>query len=156
MRIACFGMSVLLAAVAGCGGVADPSSEASHLDDPTEVSAQPSGTGAQPSVICPNICGTGTQCRYPDGSCQEACNDCLCRAQGGKVVASCPAAAVSGAAQDTPPAAVSLTGPATGDDATAENHACGNTFCTQGTYCCNASCSICVPRGDFCTQQFCQ
>lgn len=32
---------------------------------------------------------------------------------------------------------------------------CGNTVCTGGNFCCNASCSICAPRGGHCTQQIC-
>ena len=32
---------------------------------------------------------------------------------------------------------------------------CGNTVCTGGNFCCNASCSICAPRGGACTQQIC-
>lgn len=32
---------------------------------------------------------------------------------------------------------------------------CGNTVCTGGNFCCNASCSICAPPGGHCTQQIC-
>jgi hypothetical protein len=32
---------------------------------------------------------------------------------------------------------------------------CGNTVCTGNTFCCNASCSTCAPRGGYCTQQIC-
>jgi hypothetical protein len=32
---------------------------------------------------------------------------------------------------------------------------CGSKLCPTGQVCCNASCGICVPRGGFCTQQFC-
>jgi len=32
---------------------------------------------------------------------------------------------------------------------------CGNNVCTGTTYCCNASCGICAPRGALCTAQFC-
>jgi hypothetical protein len=32
---------------------------------------------------------------------------------------------------------------------------CGPNVCSFGTYCCNASCGICAPKGDLCTQQFC-
>lgn len=32
---------------------------------------------------------------------------------------------------------------------------CGDTVCTGGNFCCNASCSICAPRGGHCTQQIC-
>ena len=105
---------------AGCG-VAEP--PASHA---TQMSQSEDRTGNDPYKVCPDICGLGTQCQYPDGSCREACNPCLCEAAGGKVVESC------------------------------EQVACGHAICGAGTYCCNESCSICAPDGGFCTQQFCE
>lgn len=33
---------------------------------------------------------------------------------------------------------------------------CGNAVCGAGEYCCNASCSLCVPEGNSCTQQVCE
>jgi hypothetical protein len=38
-----------------------------------------------------------------------------------------------------------------GDEATT----CGGKVCGKGTYCCNPSCGICVPKGMSCTQQSC-
>lgn len=32
---------------------------------------------------------------------------------------------------------------------------CGGNICTKGTYCCNASCGRCVPKGMLCTQEAC-
>ena len=32
---------------------------------------------------------------------------------------------------------------------------CGGSTCPSGTYCCNPSCGICVPKGYSCTQQAC-
>ncbi|GKT52258.1 uncharacterized protein ColSpa_12439 [Colletotrichum spaethianum] len=32
---------------------------------------------------------------------------------------------------------------------------CGNVFCPYDTSCCNASCSVCTPKGVMCTQQSC-
>jgi hypothetical protein len=32
---------------------------------------------------------------------------------------------------------------------------CGTAVCGAGTYCCNASCSMCVPEGNFCIQIAC-
>lgn len=32
---------------------------------------------------------------------------------------------------------------------------CGDTVCSGGTVCCNASCGICTPPGGACTQQIC-
>jgi hypothetical protein len=43
-----------------------------------------------PSKICPDICGEGTSCRLPDGSCMEVCNPCYCTREGGTVVEACP------------------------------------------------------------------
>ncbi|EYF06790.1 hypothetical protein [Chondromyces apiculatus] len=33
---------------------------------------------------------------------------------------------------------------------------CGNSVCGKGTYCCNASCGTCAPKGGACTQQVCE
>lgn len=33
---------------------------------------------------------------------------------------------------------------------------CGGAICGPGTYCCNASCGICAPKGGACTQQVCE
>jgi hypothetical protein len=33
--------------------------------------------------------------------------------------------------------------------------ACGPASCGAGTYCCNASCGICAPVGEGCTQELC-
>lgn len=50
-------------------------------------------TGAgDPGQICPAICGPGTLCRMPDGSCTEVCNSCYCMREGGTVVGACPKA----------------------------------------------------------------
>jgi hypothetical protein len=48
--------------------------------------------------------------------------------------------------------------PATASSPAEEDAAgfCGPSFCRRGTYCCNESCGICAPIGDFCTQQFCE
>jgi hypothetical protein len=32
---------------------------------------------------------------------------------------------------------------------------CGGAQCRPGTFCCNASCGICTPKGVECTQQSC-
>ncbi|HZI11299.1 MAG TPA: hypothetical protein VE153_13020 [Myxococcus sp.] len=32
---------------------------------------------------------------------------------------------------------------------------CGTTVCGAGTYCCNASCNRCAPKGVLCTQEVC-
>lgn len=33
---------------------------------------------------------------------------------------------------------------------------CGTKVCGKGTFCCNASCSVCAPIGGGCTQQVCE
>lgn len=37
----------------------------------------------------------------------------------------------------------------------ARGEACGGTFCSFGTYCCNPTCNTCVPYGWGCTQEVC-
>lgn len=114
MRAVLSVLSLWFVGIAGCG-------TASH--------APPGQTGnSRDPVICPQICGLGTQCRYPGGRCAEACNPCLCQSAGGTVIQSCGGQ---------------------------EPQACGNTTCGAGTFCCNASCGICAPTGGFCTQQLC-
>lgn len=36
-----------------------------------------------------------------------------------------------------------------------ESGTCGSAICAPGTFCCNASCSLCTPKGVLCTQQTC-
>lgn len=111
---------------AGCGVAEPPADQFTQATHATQALQSEELSGDSQQVVCPLICGLGTQCRYRDGSCREACNPCLCEADGGKVVESC------------------------------EQAACGHAICGRGTYCCNASCSICAPDGGFCTQQFCE
>lgn len=121
---------VVAAAVAACG-----------VDPPPAVSQADDLDAADPAaVVCPLVCGEGTLCLFKSGACQEACNPCLCKAQGGTVVTSCPAAAE--------PAPVD-------DSIIIGGGACGKTTCQPGTHCCNASCGICVGPGGVCTQQIC-
>jgi hypothetical protein len=79
-------VSLLFVGVIGCGTVEDPNSS------PSESTSANKLVGAEaPSTICPFICGLGTLCEYPNGTCTEACNPCLCKRAGGTVVTSCPA-----------------------------------------------------------------
>jgi hypothetical protein len=41
------------------------------------------------------------------------------------------------------------------DDDSDSANSCGGNICSKGTYCCNASCGTCVPKGMECTQQSC-
>lgn len=58
-----------------------------------------------------------------------------------------PAAALVDAPAD--PAADAI------DDEGDSANTCGGKVCGKGTYCCNPSCGICVPKGMSCTQQSC-
>lgn len=77
-------VSLLFVGVIGCGTVEDPNSSLSESTSADEL------VGAEGQRICPFICGLGTLCEFPDGSCTEACNSCLCERAGGTVVTSCP------------------------------------------------------------------
>jgi len=78
-------VSLLFVGVIGCGTVEDPNSSPS-----VSTSADELVGGEAPSTICPFFCVQGLWCEYPDGSCWEACNSCLCTRAGGTVVKSCP------------------------------------------------------------------
>lgn len=41
------------------------------------------------------------------------------------------------------------------DEMVAAGGSCGGNTCGKGTFCCNASCGICAPKGGGCTQQAC-
>lgn len=154
MRAVFSALSIVFVVAVGCTVEAPSSSsskppeateatEANQATEATQVGDLSSG-GAADRVICPTICGTGSLCQFRDGTCTEACNSCLCKAHGGTPVTSCPAA-------------LSPTEPSLDQafDQAFKGEACGNTVCGKGTFCCNASCSICAPNGGFCTQQFC-
>lgn len=75
-------VSVVFVGLLGCrtqGPIASHSAVADNSPD-------------DPAKFCPDICGTGTLCRFPDGSCTEVCNSCYCRRDGGTVVEACPKA----------------------------------------------------------------
>jgi hypothetical protein len=131
---------LLFTGIVGCGTVENPPSEAASAGEIVDGDSQ--------SLICPFICGPSTEtlCRFPDGSCTEECNSCLCTAAGGKAVTSCRG-------QDSSQASPSQASLSEYDALVGGT--CGNTICGKGTFCCNASCGICAPIGGFCTQQFC-
>lgn len=68
---------------------------------------------------------------------------------GGGTTAASTTTTVTAAAAITPAA-----DPAIEDDGDA-GITCGYAVCAKGTYCCNASCSRCVPKGMSCTQESC-
>ena len=76
-------VSVLFVGLIGCrtpGPIANHSDLADNPDP------------GDPGKICPDICGEGTLCRLPGGSCTEVCNPCYCTREGGTVVEACPKA----------------------------------------------------------------
>jgi hypothetical protein len=82
-------LSFSFVVAAGCG-VESQSSEETPLED---VAA--TGTSDE---ICPFFCTPqGVPCELPNGSCQNACNACLCTARGGTVVRSCSVASATAA-----------------------------------------------------------
>ena len=99
MRAVFSALSIAFVVAVGCTVEAPSSSssnpaeatEATQGTEATQVDELSSGSAAD-RVICPTICGVGTQCQFRDGTCTEACNPCLCKAHGGTVVKSCPAA----------------------------------------------------------------
>jgi len=132
-------LSVLFVIGVGCSVEPPPASPT----QPDEVVTQGLGHA------CPTICGVGTQCQMRDGTCREACNPCLCQAAGGTVVPSC------GAATSTPSESSAAPTPAPAED-DSFGVICGTAVCGKGTFCCNASCSVCAPNGGGCTQQVCE
>ena len=105
MRAVFSALSLLFVGMIGCTAVEDPPASPAQSTTTSEV------TAADEQRICPFICGLGTLCQYPDGSCSEACNPCLCMRAGGTVVTSCP----YGAAAPASPAPAALAAPAAGD-----------------------------------------
>ena len=132
-------ISLVVAFSATACGVAD---EEEGVDDPASMAQDDSeraavgeseeelGVGQQ----CGNaVCGKGTYC------CNASCSTCApkggaCTQQICETAEKVDIEAESG----------SVIG-----------QQCGNAVCGKGTYCCNASCSRCVPKGMFCTQEDC-
>lgn len=124
---------------------------AAAVDAPPADLAAPSAECAAPAAAAPagdqplflageicgsRICGKGTYC------CNASCSMCVL------VGMSCTQQACFQAEVQPAPAEVDHGG-------LHWEVPCGNTVCTGGNFCCNASCSICAPRGGHCTQQVC-
>lgn len=75
-------VSVLFVGLLGCRTQGPIASHSAVADNPPDDKAK----------FCPDICGLGTLCRFPDGSCMEVCNPCYCTRDGGTVVEACPKA----------------------------------------------------------------
>ena len=82
-------VSVLFVGLLGCRTQGPIASHSAVADNPPD----------DPGKFCPDICGLGTQCQFPDGSCTEVCNPCYCTREGGTVVEACPKAATPRAFQ---------------------------------------------------------
>ncbi|HEX8108837.1 MAG TPA: hypothetical protein VF516_13990 [Kofleriaceae bacterium] len=77
-------VSILFVGLIGCRAGEGQSANRSDLASNTSTD--------DPSQVCPYVCVPGILCQMPDGSCTAACNDCLCRRDGGRVVGACPKA----------------------------------------------------------------
>lgn len=75
-------VSMLFVGLLGCRTQGPIASHSAVADNPP----------SDPAKFCPDICGLGTQCQFPDGSCMEVCNSCYCMRDGGTVVEACPKA----------------------------------------------------------------
>lgn len=74
-------VSVLFVGLIGCRAGED------------QIASRPalaSNTPGDQLQICPDICGAGTLCEMPDGSCEPVCNACYCTREGGTAVDRCP------------------------------------------------------------------
>jgi hypothetical protein len=100
----------------------------------------PEASRAMPGPTAPALEAAVPACQPPLRQC-IGCNGApLCA----RLCPECPALA---APQSEPvPAALALA---------PDSGTCGSAICAPGTFCCNASCGICTPKGVFCTQQTC-
>lgn len=104
---------------------------------PTDAGAEAEPLFLAGEICGSKICGKGTYC------CNASCSLCV------RLDMSCTQQ-VCNRAQAVEDDRLDLTHGGVHFD-----QPCGNTVCTGGNFCCNASCSICAPRGGFCTQQVC-
>jgi hypothetical protein len=61
MRVVFSMLSLLFVGIVGCGTAGDSPSEAASIGSIASADGQ--------RTVCPDICGLGTQCQFPDGSC---------------------------------------------------------------------------------------
>jgi hypothetical protein len=141
---------------------------AEYGDCCSDMEATCGGGEPDPSLCMTNSqCGAGQICDHSE--CMSGCKDggiCPAVCYGQCVEAPPPAQCGGFAGLPCPGGKVCIDDP--GDDCDPNNGGadcggicvdevipCGDNVCTGGTYCCNASCGICVPKGMFCTQQAC-
>jgi hypothetical protein len=139
MKMRWMAVAVLALMASACGGVVEDASTDTQAVD--TVSA--AGLGSENEIggggpCGSNYCGKGTFC------CNASCG--ICAPLGG----GCPDVMCEVAQPEE-------THEASAKQAPEESLAttCGGRVCAAGTYCCNASCGICAPKGASCTQQVC-
>jgi hypothetical protein len=128
-------MAALWAVVAmGCGGAPQqPEQQPEQQPTATLVSSEQE-LGQQCGTA---VCTGGTYC------CNASCSRCVT-----KGMLCTQEVCDTGTLAPEAPAAPESEDPSFGQP-------CGNNVCGSGTFCCNASCGICAPRGGSCTQQVC-
>jgi hypothetical protein len=144
--------------VFGCLATPAPDGSAPHDDNQrrepglTEEST-PSFIEGLPCAGAPD-CGRRFYCKYHDGQCggsgtcearPRACTQIfapVCGCDDETYANACAAGSAGISIQDT-----GECGP--------KGEPCGAVVCAKGLTCCNASCGICVPPGDMCTQEAC-
>jgi hypothetical protein len=101
----------------------------------TELTPAP----AAPSMVVPQ--SADVVCTPPQRRCLDCNGNLFCARQ---CPFSCPAP-LAPEAEDSPVIA----------ELTPGGEQCGSAVCGLGKHCCNASCSLCTPKGVECTQQTC-
>jgi hypothetical protein len=117
-----------LGLAAAPGGCAAPAAAGPSADEPLFLAGEICGS---------KICGKGTYC------CNASCSNCVPFGMSCTQQACNATEAVAGERLEVDHGGFHFEIP------------CGDTVCTGGNFCCNASCSICAPRGGHCTQQIC-
>jgi hypothetical protein len=125
-------MAALWAVVAlGCGG---PPQQTEQQPEQQPTATLVSSEQEVGELCGTKICGAGTSC------CNASCS--ICTPKG----VSCTQQVCN---------SPTLTEEPGDEDASLIGQPCGKNTCGTGTFCCNASCGICAPKGGSCTQQYC-
>lgn len=132
-----------VAAALGLGSVALAAEAPATGDAGVAVSAMELQAPEAQEVVIGEICG-GVICGKGTYCCNPTCSLCL------PFTMSCTQQACISTGAD--PASVTEAG---GEQFFPFPTPCGDTFCGEGEFCCNPSCSTCTALGDYCTQQIC-